>query len=247
LIIIIIGLFSCIIGERLKDKLLYDSVGIFAFFYGLSLLPVPNNISLILKIFAFSLLIVGFIIHVDEKLKYGYLSKNSIGIFLITILALLFLNLDILISQDFKYYLYLKLSILGFIGVIGEYMLNKFLSDFKDSSELALKDEILKDFKIHEVKIENNYDKIYKSTNKIINDFINYGKKSDLITYVVYYSLKCNYDIDKISKLIEKIVDHKDEKPTILTPGFIEKKIYRNNMQKREKLIEEILNSLEGK
>ena len=247
LLIIAIGLCLFVIGGRLKDKLLYDSVSIFAIFYGLSLLPISNNISLALKIFAFCLLATGFVIYIDEKLKYGYLSKNSAGIFLILMLALVFLNLDVFISQDFKYYPYLKLSILGFIGMVSGYMLNKFLSDFKGNDEIALKDEILKDFKIHEVKIKDNYDEIYKSANKIINDFIKYGKKSDLITYIVYYSLKCNYDIRKISKLIEEIVNYEDEKPTILTPWFIRKKIYQNNIQKREKLIEKILNSLEGK
>ncbi|ACX73185.1 hypothetical protein Metvu_1332 [Methanocaldococcus vulcanius M7] len=248
LLIITIGFCLFIIGGRLKNKLLSDSISVFIVLYGLSLFPFPNSISLALIIFAVCLMITGFIIHIDEKiLKCRYLSKNSIGIFLISMLSLVFLNLDTFVSQDFKYYPYIKLSILGFIGIVGGHMLNKFLSDFKSGDEIALKDEILKDFKIHEVKIKDNYDAIYKSANKVVNDFIKYGKKSELITYIVYYSLKCNYDMKKISKLIEKIVNYKDEQPTILTPWFIKKKIYKNNLKRRKKLIENILNSLEGR
>ncbi|MBP1911805.1 hypothetical protein [Thermococcus stetteri] len=119
--------------------------------------------------------------------------------------------------------------------VVGRYFMGGDLEPF-----------LIGEWERHEARERIMKDDVFKEAGEIIHEFVIRRNKLPLLAYLSYYGSKVYGSPDELMRIIEPLVKYEDTSHSFLTPGWLVKKYERQDMERRIKVVEEIIGRLRG-
>jgi small basic protein len=79
---------------------------------------------------------------------------------------------------------------------------------------------------------------------RIVREFLLTGRKAELLSYVAFYGSRTFGNREEFKRAIELLSEYEPKRPGPLTPFWLRRRILRNELERRKKLIEELFSLL---
>ncbi|ASJ02198.1 hypothetical protein A3L09_02405 [Thermococcus profundus] len=228
-----------------KFDLLVRGVGLFVAFLGLSQLlkdmGAPPWLSSIFFYLGFAPLVVYSLGFGEALLGGDYIEKRAKGLIIAFVLIALYVG-----GRDYLRELFPEIAFLIdlalFVAVsvvvlliVGRYFMGSDLEPF-----------LLGEWEKHEARVKIVKDEALREAKNAIDEFVVRKNKLPLIAYLSYYGSRAYGSPDALMEVIKPLVEYEGTSYSSLTPGWLVKKYERQDMERRIRIVEEIIGRLRG-
>ncbi len=103
---------------------------------------------------------------------------------------------------------------------------------------------LLSQWRRHEAETLGRLDPEMATARKAVEDFVVRGRKGPLVAFLSYYGGRLFGDRAEFEELISRIADYEGKRTSPLTPPWIRRRYERAELERRRKLVEEVLDEL---
>ncbi|ASJ07701.1 hypothetical protein A3L11_00010 [Thermococcus siculi] len=105
-------------------------------------------------------------------------------------------------------------------------------------------DYLLSQWKRHEAKTIERLGPEMGEARRAIEDFVVRGKKGPLLTFISYYGAGLFGDRERFGRIVSAIADYEGRRTSPLTPLWIRRRIERAELERRTRLVNDVLREL---
>lgn len=233
-----LGVGLALIAPKLPDFLSFPvrGAGIAIVFYSLmELLPPLSEAFKIALLFA----IPAYILASLEELKIlggDFFRRNILGFILVGLLLGIY-YIEIPGVTEFISFI-IKLSSLFLALAISAYIALSLPS--KKSKEEVIFGELE-----HEVEILTSGDELLQKAEELVKEFVFRGDKLGILAYIALNAAKAGIKEDTLKEILRPIVEYERRRYSALAPRWWIRKMEKREIERRKKIIEEILRRID--
>ncbi|NJE07173.1 hypothetical protein E3E31_01205 [Thermococcus sp. M39] len=229
-----------------RADLLIRGVGTLLVFMGISRLLTDNGFptgwSRLVLYLGFAPLLVYIFAFLESLAGESFLERHAKGLIIAVGLILIYGWGREYLSVYFpELAFFIDIALLGItLGIIA-LLLSRFLSS------PDIEGYLIGEWEKHEARVKISEDNTLKEARELIDDFVVHKKKLPLLAYLSYYGSKVLSSPEELEKLIEPLAEYHETPRSSLTPGWLVKKYERIDMERRIKIVEEVIRRLKGR
>ncbi|NJE04001.1 hypothetical protein E3E27_07660 [Thermococcus sp. MV11] len=242
LALVILGGGTALIAPRLERfSRTARGAGLMVFLYGLSLLPPLEPIGSVFT-YAGLFLLAGYLLAELHERGHSWaepVERNLIGVGVLGGALGLYASFRGTLSESHPSLVFYGEWLALLLAVITAGSLVHAHVSGSDPEEY-----LISQWRRHESKTARKLGKELENASKAIEDFVVRGRRGPLTAFLAYYGARVFEEREEFEELVARIADYEGRKTSPLTPPWIRRVIERRELERRARIVEEVLEEL---